>query len=223
MSAALQPGDVTALILAGGAGTRMGGCDKGLALLDGRPLIEHVVQRVRPQAGALVISANRNLDRYRRYASRVVTDTVLPDAAPGAAPIYDGPLAGMLAGLRAIGDTRWLLCAPCDTPFLPLDLAARLHAGLGDASIAVATTRDEADDERVHPLCALLRGSALAALADDLARYMADGGRRVRSWQQRHNAVTVAFGERRSFYNANDRDALDRAAHRLASPGPGPD
>ena len=102
---------IHALILAGGRGSRMGGVDKGLQLLEGRPLVAHVIERLAPQAASLLISANRNLDAYAALGHRVLADP------PGLE--FAGPLAGMLAGLEALPDDAWLLTAPCDCPRLP--------------------------------------------------------------------------------------------------------
>ena len=117
---------VTGLVLAGGLGRRMSadgaGVDKGLALLGGRPMVAHVIDRLAPQVGTLLINANRNADRYAAFAHPVI-----PDAIEG----YAGPLAGLHAGMRAAA-TPWIVTAPCDSPFLPEDLVARLwHARQG--------------------------------------------------------------------------------------------
>ncbi|MCH2242904.1 MAG: NTP transferase domain-containing protein, partial [Aquabacterium sp.] len=115
-----QRAQVTGLLLAGGRGLRMGGADKGLLEHHGRTLAEAVLQRLAPQVGTVLISANRNLERYRqlgaRHGAQVISDTV---------PGHPGPLAGMLAGLQH-GQADWLATAACDTPQLPPDLIARL-------------------------------------------------------------------------------------------------
>ncbi|MBV8629034.1 MAG: molybdenum cofactor guanylyltransferase, partial [Paraburkholderia sp.] len=112
----IQAGQVTGLVLAGGRATRMGGVDKGLQQLHGEPLALHVLKRLAPQCGAVLISANRHADRYAElgapFGATVIADT-LPD--------FPGPLAGLLAGLRA-AKTEFVLSAPCDTPNLPVDL-----------------------------------------------------------------------------------------------------
>src|SRR5919205_1618672 len=113
---------ITGLVLAGGQGRRMGGVDKGLQLLRGRPMIEHVLERLKPQVGEIVINANQNLDRYRVFGHRVVSDAI------GG---YAGPLAGLHAGLQAITNPL-AVTVPCDSPFLPLDLVSRLKDSLKD-------------------------------------------------------------------------------------------
>lgn len=166
----------TGLILAGGRGARLGGADKGLLVLEGRPLVDVAAAALRPQVAALLVSANRNLDEYSRLGFATV-----PDALPD----FQGPLAGMLAGLRAC-ETPWLLTAACDSPALPADLAARMHA---------AVTREErkaayavVGGEHSY-ICALLHRS----LADDLEAWLAAGQRAVRGWLARHEACAVEF------------------------------
>lgn len=167
---------LSAVVLAGGQGRRMGGADKGLIDYQGRPLIEWALATLASQVAEIVISANRNLDRYAAYGYRVLPDT-LPD--------FPGPLAGVLAALEAV-DTEWLLVVPCDTPHLPADLASRLlqAAQRGDVPLAVA-----ADDERVHHSCFLVRTDQRSRLVDYLAR----GERAVRHWQAGLAAATVRF------------------------------
>src|SRR4051794_25057924 len=115
----IDVGRVTGLVLAGGQGRRMGAVDKGLQPLHGRPLVAHVIERLAPQVATIVVSANRHLDRYARFGHRVVTDEVADEVA-GAVARDAGPLAGLYAGLVAC-DTAFLVVAPCDAPFLPLD------------------------------------------------------------------------------------------------------
>src|SRR5919197_5324771 len=111
---------VSGIVLAGGLGRRMGGVDKGLQLLHGRPMIAHVLARLAPQVDEIVINANQNLERYAAFGHRVVSDRISG---------FAGPLAGLHAGLEAISQPL-ALTVPCDSPFLPSDLVARLHAEL---------------------------------------------------------------------------------------------
>ncbi|MBB5498349.1 molybdenum cofactor guanylyltransferase MobA [Paraburkholderia sp. MM5384-R2] len=201
---------ITGLVLAGGRGTRMGGVDKGLQPLHGEPLAAHVLRRLAPQTGPLMISANRHPDTYAAlgapYRATLVADT-LPD--------FPGPLAGMLAGLRAAG-TAYLLSAPCDSPWLPADLAARLADALdaNHAEIATVTTVDTGGETSLHPVFALMR----TAVADDLAAFLASGERKVRAWYARHKTVEVVFADERAFYNAN---SLQELADLERNRGPG--
>lgn len=191
---------LTGLVLAGGRGTRMGGLDKGLQLLAGEPLALRAVRRIAGQVGSILISANRHIDEYRRLAApfhaRIVED---------ASCDFPGPLAGMLAGLRAT-TTELLLCIPCDTPDLPDDLAAQLVGALdaAQADIAFAATTDAEGRTCPHPVVAVVR----ARFADDLAAYLDAGERKVRTWYERHKSVQVQFQNERAFYNANSLHEL---------------
>ena len=168
----------TGLILAGGRGQRLGGVDKGLQPWRGLPLVDHALARLAPQVREVMISANRNASAYASRVTRVLADE---------SDDFPGPLAGILAGRRA-ASTAWLAVVPCDSPRLPLDLVERLARGVGDATGAVVQ-RDHGDGQlRLEPVCCVLS----TALADDLERYLADGGRKVEGWVSRH-AATVLF------------------------------
>jgi molybdenum cofactor guanylyltransferase len=192
--------DLTGLVLAGGRGTRMGGLDKGLQPLHGEPLAAHVLKRLAPQTGPLIISANRHADVYAALGAPFGA-TVIADTLPG----FPGPLAGLLAGLRA-ASTAYVLSAPCDSPGLPDDLAARLAEALEahDADIATVTTINSDGSTSIHPVFALLRVS----LADDLSAFLDAGERKVRAWYARHKTVEVAFSNERAFYNINSLQEL---------------
>lgn len=188
--------DITGLILAGGLGRRMGGVDKGLAQLNAHPLAAHVLTRLGPQVGTLLINANRNGEAYASLGAPVIAD--LRDD-------FAGPLAGLEAGLVAC-QTPYLVCAPCDSPFLPFDLVPRLTDALvaGQASVAVART-----GEQLHPVFALMRCDVLP----DLQTFLHAGGRRMESWLQRLRWVACAFDdEAEAFANINTTDEL-RAHH----------
>lgn len=185
MTPPTAPREVTGLILCGGRGLRMGGADKGWALLQGRPLVAHVAQRLAPQVHTLLVSANRNLEAYRAIAP-VVTD-------PGDLEPYAGPLAGILAALR-IASTPWVAVVPCDTPNVPTDLVRRLAEGLDSAAAAYAAT-----DGEDHPLACLLA----AALRTDLEDALRAGTRRAGQWLRQVGARAVRFGDRAAFANLN--------------------
>jgi molybdopterin-guanine dinucleotide biosynthesis protein A len=191
---------ITGLLLAGGRGMRMGGVDKGLQTLHGEPLAAHVLKRLAPQTGALLISANRHPDTYAALGAPFGA-TVVVDTLPG----FPGPLAGLLAGMRA-ADTEYLLSAPCDSPWLPADLATRLAHALDahQAHIATVTTVDAHGNVSLHPVFALLR----TGLAVDLAAFLDAGERKVRAWYARHKTVEVVFTDERAFYNANSLQEL---------------
>ena len=170
----------------------MGGVDKGLQLLQGQPLVRHALDRLAPQVGRLMISANRNLDAYAAFGV-----PVWPDEPPD----YAGPLAGFLAGL-AHCSTPWLVTVPCDTPAFPADLVARLAGGQADVAIPVTT--EQGGIARRQPAFCLVR----AALRDDLAAFIRGGGRKVDQWLSRHAMVEVPFDDPAAFFNANTLDEL---------------
>lgn len=176
-------------ILAGGAGARFGGVDKGWVEFQGRPLIQWTVDALRPQADEILISANRHLDRYAALGARV-----LPDAAPTA---WEGPLAGMLQLLGAAAQD-WLLCVPCDALLLSATLAADLlaRARAEHADIAVL-----ADESGIHPTFCLLR----TALAADAQTAFAQGERAPRRWFARHRMARL---EGAAPLNLNTPEAL---------------
>jgi len=178
----------------------MGGIDKGLALLDGRPLVGHVIERLAPQVATLLISANRHPERYAAFGHPVVGDRI--DG-------FAGPLAGLEAGLAAC-TTPYLACTPCDSPFLPTDLVARLARCLaaGQADIAVART-----SEQLHPVFCLCRRELLP----DLQAFIHAGGRRMESWFLRLQWVACPFDDvPEAFTNINTPDEL--RAHGTAEP-----
>jgi len=189
-----EDSNITGLILAGGRGSRMGGVDKGLQLLDDRPLVAHVIERLRPQVGALMCSANRHLDEYASFGL-----PVLPDAEDRLNGPFLGPLAGLLAGLCA-AQTEWLVCAPCDAPRLPTNLVARLVAALDDRTRVVLP---RGSDGRLQPLFALLHTS----LRDSLSAALTQGQRRVADWMLTQPHRIVDFQD--AFMNLNTRAELD--------------
>ena len=186
---------ITGLILAGGQGRRMGGVDKGLQPLRGRPMVAWVLDRLRPQVAEVVINANQNQTEYAQLGCRVIGDQI------GG---FAGPLAGLHAGLAA-SLHPYLVTVPCDSPFLPADLVQRLHAALdaADADLAVAKTGDQP-----HPVFSLVRGS----LAGHLAAFLSGGGRKIDAWYASLKVVEVAFDdEAEGFSNINTRAELDAA------------
>jgi molybdopterin-guanine dinucleotide biosynthesis protein A len=185
--------DVTGLILAGGRGSRMGGVDKGLQTLEGKPLVAHALQRLAPQVGRVMINANRHLEIYAGFGV-----PVWPDVTSD----FSGPLAGFLAGLGHC-ETEWLVTVPCDTPHFPLDFVERLTTAVGDGAVAVAATLHAGRAQR-EPVFCLLRRSLQA----DLAAYLDGGGRKIDTWLERQALVAVQFEDTAAFFNANTIDEL---------------
>ncbi len=201
----IDPRDITALVLAGGRGTRMGGVDKGLQPFGGLPLALHAARRVQPQVGQVMLNANRHLSEYAAWGLPVCPD------ADGS---FAGPLAGFAAGL-AHCTTDWLLTVPCDTPLFPTDLAARLAqaAQQADAPIAMAAAPHleggSAPRLRTHAVFCLVS----VALHGDLEQFLAAGGRRVQQWSARHRCAIAAFDgphdDPQAFANANTPEELE--------------
>ena len=183
---------VTGLILAGGQGRRMGGVDKGLQNFRGKRLVDHVYERLAPQVGGIIINANQNHDAYKTFGVRVVSDAI---------GNFAGPLAGLHAGL-SVSRRPYLVSVPCDSPFLPEDLVARLYAGLdgSGADIAVAKTGDQP-----HPVFCLARHGVLEHLTD----FLKGGGRKIDGWYTTLLVSEVAFDdEAEAFSNINTSDEL---------------
>jgi len=197
----MDQAQITGLVLSGGEGRRMGGVDKGLVLHHGRPLARHAAERLAPQVGSVMISANRRLDDYAAWGF-----PVHPDTLPGS----PGPLAGLLSGLVHC-PTPWLVSVPCDVPGFPTDLVARLSAAIGptQADAVIAGTSDSTlrvphggvatGSPRSHPVFCLVR----TALRDKLADYLASGERRFSGWLCSVNTEIVLFDDTAAFSNAN--------------------
>ncbi|MFV0679371.1 molybdenum cofactor guanylyltransferase MobA [Ottowia sp.] len=196
---------ISALVLAGGRGSRMGGADKGLQVFGGDTLAQNALARLRAQTlppAEVLISANRHLDIYARFGVRVVGDAV---------PDFAGPLAGFLAGLQAC-QTPLLLTVPCDVPRFPLSLCERLAKAMQAQEVDIAMISAPDDDGtgtlRPQPVFCLLR----VALQDSLKRYMDSGQRQIAAWAAQQQQVLVPFNtpddDPRAFANANTLSEL---------------
>ena len=196
-----EKNNITAVVLAGGRGRRLGGQDKGLLEIDGRPLIEHILELVTPQVTAVIINANRNQPIYSSYGHPVISDNMTD---------YQGPLAGFAAAL-SVCNTDYIITLPCDGPFVPGDLVNRLSAAIeeNDADLAVAH-----DGERMQPVYALIPRSLLGSLQD----FLDDGDRKIDLWYARHNTALADFSDVvDTFFNINtedDRRSIDRSGTR---------
>lgn len=193
----LDTKQITGLILAGGRGMRMGGVDKGLRPFRGATMVSHVIERLAPQVGRLMINANQNLPSYHAFSL-----PVWPDELGG----FEGPLAGLQTGLIHC-ETDYLVSAPCDSPFLPHDLVARLAEGLcaHDAELAIAVT-GEGDARQTHPVFCLMK----TALLPRLSAYLEGGGRRLESWCRAQRMAEVHFADDTGFRNINTLEELQR-------------
>ena len=177
----------------------MGGIDKGLAELAGRPLVEWALDALQPQVGTLLINANRHRETYAKYGTPVIADL---DSG------FNGPLAGMLSAMRA-ARTDWILTVPCDGPLLPPDLAHRLITALRSGNAPLATVIER---ERIHPVYSLMPVSLEQTLAADLA----GGMRKVMDWIARHRPALADFSDRpQAFCNMNSAEDVARLESQL--------
>ena len=186
--------NISAVILAGGQGSRMGHSDKGLTVLAGRPLIAHVLSHIAPQVASVWINANRNLEAYQKYGYPVITDEN---------ENFMGPLAGMASALRKV-QTPYLLVCPCDTPHPPMDLAQRLYKTLVeyDADIAVAD-----DGTRIHPVFCLMKTKLSSSLTEQLTL----GEYKIDRWFDKLKTVYCNFGNQKdAFRNINTPEELKK-------------
>ena len=183
---------ITGLVLAGGRGSRMGEVDKGLQQFRDKPMVAHVLERLTPQVDETIINANRNVDSYAAFGYRVV-----PDVIAG----FAGPLAGLHIGMRS-ASTPLIVTSPCDSPFLPLNLVARLHHALvaEHADLAVAKTFDQA-----HPVFCLTK----TELEPHLRAFLESGQRKIDKWYATLQVVEVAFDDNvDAFANINTAEEL---------------
>lgn len=185
---------ITAVILAGGRSRRMGDMDKGLMSLQGKPLVQHVIERIAPQVHTLFINANRNHDLYANFGH-----PVFGDDHEG----FLGPLAGIAAALERC-TTDYLLVIPCDTPFLPTDLAATLLQRLESEQAELCVAHD---GQRLQPLIALISRHLEEALQQDIRA----GHLKVERWMRDHTPAVAPFDRPQCFININDQTALQQA------------
>ena len=198
----IDKNQITAMLLAGGRGSRMGHVDKGLQPFRGATMAEHVLRRLAPQVGRVAINANQNLDAYAAFGA-----PVWPDDLEG----FAGPLAGLETGLRHC-TTVYLVTAPCDSPFLPPDLVARLAHAMETSGVdlALAETEEAGDDGALRvqpqPVFALVKKSALP----QLSAYLAGGGRRMDGWYGSIRVARVRFDDASAFRNINTLHELQQ-------------
>jgi molybdopterin-guanine dinucleotide biosynthesis protein A len=187
---------ITGLILAGGRAQRMGGIDKGLIPFHQKPLIEATIQRLKTQAGSILINANRNITKYAVYGYPVIMDET---------PDFSGPLAGFLMGLKNC-KTPYLLTTPCDSPLLPKDLGAKLanELELNDLDLVYASSKEADGKVWAQPVFCLMR----ANLQDSLSSFLSKGDLKIDRWFKELKSGTVIFDDAQAFANANTPEEL---------------
>jgi molybdopterin-guanine dinucleotide biosynthesis protein A len=183
---------ISCIILAGGRATRMNNVDKGLVLLQNKPLIAHVIKRLKPQVDEILINANREIVSYEAFDY-----PVLQDENEG----FLGPLAGFSLGLQH-AKYDYILTVPCDSPLLPLSLADRLLNGMTEARADIAVASSDGD---THPVFCLMKKSVLPSLIG----FLDAGERKVSTWQKSLNYTEVDFSDNSDdFINLNTFDDL---------------
>ena len=189
----MTPG-ITAIILAGGQGSRMGGQDKGLVYWRDKALAKHVIDCVSPQTDNLIISCNRNLEQYSQWANNIC-----PDNLSG----YQGPLAGLQAALTITSTEFSLVCA-CDTPQLPKDLTLRLMDSLKSMQVDICYPYD---GKQKQYLPALISTSLLG----ELNKYLANGHRSIKGWYSGLRVASADFSDcPDAFININNVSTLTK-------------
>lgn len=174
----MNKSDITAVILAGGRGRRMGGFDKGLINFLGQPIIEHTLAAITPQCGAVIINANRNIEQYARYQHPVISDQ---------SSDFQGPLAGFSAAMEH-SSSSLVATIPCDAPIIPKGLIKRLLTALKDANADIAVAHD---GSRLQPVYALIK----TQLLDNLKAFIANGDRKIDLWYAQNTMVEVDFSD----------------------------
>jgi len=192
---------ITGGVLAGGRARRMGGDDKGLVTLNGRPMIEYVISTLATQTTAMVINANRNLENYRKFGWPVVEDQFGD---------FSGPLAGM-ASVMMQATTPYVLMVPCDSPLLPHDLACRLYLEMAQANAEIAVAHD---GDRMQPVFVLLQRRLLPSMQ----HYLYEGGRKIDRWYANHRLVNVDYSDNpKAFVNVNTPEECEALEQQLTT------
>ena len=190
----LNKHNVTAVILAGGKGRRMDGKDKGLVELANRPLIEYVIDAIKPQVETIILNANRNQEQYSQYGYPVIPDALLD---------YQGPLAGFISALKN-STTSHIVTLPCDGPFLPRDLVERLIFALTDSEAEIAVAHD---GDRMQPVYSLIP----TTLINSLSSFLDTGERKIDLWYKQHRVALADFSDcPETFRNINTAEQRDR-------------
>lgn len=189
--------NITGLILAGGQARRMGGADKGLITLKGRPMISYIIDALRPQVETILINANRNISSYEEHGYPVIQDDI---------ENFQGPLAGMVSGLR-LCQSEYIATVPCDGPLLPDNYIEVLDLAASQAKSPISVGFD---GHRLQPVYALIQRDLLP----DLLEYLASGERKIDRWYDRHQYAQADFSSRpEMFTNINTPEDLITASH----------
>lgn len=191
----ISPDEITAVVLAGGRGERMGGMDKGMLILHDKPLVQHVIDAIEPHVQEVMINANRHMDYYRGLGYPVVEDMF---------PGFAGPLAGIASSMRHVR-TPWMLVAPCDVPGIPADFVQRLVEASDRSGSGIAVAHDGKRLQSAHlllPVCCMA----------EIDSWIVSGRRSIKEWLQAHEIGLADFSDNpAAFININTPDDLDDA------------
>jgi len=188
----IKKNEITGVILAGGKARRMGGTDKGLVIFRGKPLIEYVIKAFEPQVGNLLINANRNHEKYKKYGFDIVSDELEG---------YCGPLAGMLSALNKI-DTPYLATTPCDTPFISKNIVENLCLSILSERAEISVAHN---GNRLQPVFCVIKKT----LATSINNYLQKGGRKIDHWFKQHSVAIVDLSsEEKCFENFNSKEEI---------------
>ncbi len=198
----IKPENITAIILAGGRGSRLQGADKGLITFRDKPLITHIIDAIKPQVGKIAINANRNLEQYKSYGHDVFTDSLAN---------FQGPLAGFFSGMQH-ADTDYILTLPCDGPYIPDDMTRRMSTALQENSAELAVAYD---GQRLQPVHALIPVS----LQKSLQTFLENGDRKIDLWYKQHKMALADFSDIADvFNNINTADDQNRLQSKQEHP-----
>lgn len=193
MSKKINKADITGVILAGGQARRMEGQDKGLVLLNNKPMIEYVIDILNPQVGKLLLNANRNHDKYSEYGFDIISDELSG---------YCGPLAGMASSLNKT-DTPYMLTAPCDSPFIPSDLVERLATALEHEKADISVAHN---GERMQPVFCLMKKELMSSMNT----FLNNGERKIDKWFNQHTLAIADFSDiPKTFDNLNTIEDIE--------------
>ena len=184
--------NITAVILAGGKGSRLEGQDKGLVVYKNKTLIQHVIDRIQSQVNSILINANRNQETYESYGHPIISDELSN---------FQGPLAGFACAMKAT-KTDYIVTMPCDGPMLPLNLVSRMIDNLNGHTQSISVAHD---GNRLQPVYAMIP----VVLIDSLESFLANGDRKIDLWYAEHKTVLVDFSDQpESFFNVNKQEDL---------------
>lgn len=189
--------DISAVIIAGGKGSRLGGLDKGLMLYNNQPFIAAIIARIQPQVADVYINANRNQARYAQYNYPVFSD-ISSD--------YQGPLAGFVSAMQQV-KTPYIITVPCDAPHLPHDLVFRLRNAMHKQQTEIAIVHDGERSQFLHALLPI-------TLQSDLLHFLQQGKRSVGLWYRQHSIALADFSDQpQAFMNINTAQQYQQLEH----------